>query len=975
MPRPAPASNKPAARRSGPEGNLSRYREIRDFTKTPEPGGEIAAEPAGQLRFVVQKHAARRLHYDFRLEFGGVFKSWAVARGPSLDPHEKRLAIHVEDHPIEYGDFEGIIPKGEYGGGTVMIWDRGYWRPEGDPAKGYEKGHLAFELDGEKLKGRWHLIRTKGRPGEKKEQWLLFKSDDEYAEPASQGNILEEAPDSVASRRSLEEIGAEKAAVWSSRGGLVQGSLSPGGGRPPHSVSLPPARLGELATQSDRIRKRMRIGREDARNTFSAGERAAAPSPSPLRTRLRVRELRDASSPRRACRERAGVRGDLTLVDPSKLKGAKKAAFPPLIEPCLALLVEKPPDGDNWLHEIKFDGYRLIGIVQDGRVRLLTRRGLDWTNRFPGIEEALEQLPAKSAIVDSEAVVEDENGVSSFSALQDALSERRAAANAVLFAFDLLYLDGYSLRDVTLDNRKDALATLLSAIRHPSLRYSEHVIGNGQAMIDNACRLGLEGIVSKRRDSPYRAGRHGEWTKAKCTNREEFVIGGYAPSTAARNAIGSLALGYYENGKLIHIGRTGTGFTHKSAQSLYKALQDLRIEKSPFANALTSEERRGLVFVKPELVAEVEFRGWTAGRHIRQAAFKGLREDKPAEEVQLEMPRETPAGPAEKPRKAAAKREPVAPVRTKSGAIEFAGVKLTHPERVLWQGQGLTKLGLAEYYAEIADLILPYIVKRPLALVRCPNGSEGECFFQKHSFAGLTDAVEIARLPEKDGEEEAIVIHDLKGLINLVQANVLEIHPWGARIEDVEHPDMLIFDLDPGEGVEWISVIEGAREIRERLREFGIESYVKTTGGKGLHVVSPVEPGVDWDELKNFAHGIALAMEADSPSKYISTMAKKARGGKIFVDYLRNARGATAVAAYSTRARPGAPVSTPVSWDELGPELTASRFSVTNIGRWLSALKSDPWEGFFSSPQPIAAAIGTAKTAAKRGRAKGKSPR
>ncbi len=570
--------------------------------------------------------------------------------------------------------------------------------------------------------------------------------------------------------------------------------------------------------------------------------------------------------------------------------------------------------------------------------------------------------------------MEDENGVSSFSALQDALSERRAAANAVLYAFDLLYLDGYSLRDATLDVRKDALAKLLSAQRQPSLRYSEHVIGNGRAMLENACRLGLEGIVSKRRNSPYRSGRHGEWTKAKCTNREEFVVGGYAPSAAARNSVGSLALGYYENGKLIHVGRTGTGFTHKSAQSLYRALQDLKIEKSPFANALTSGERRGLVFTKPELVAEVEFRGWTADRHIRQAAFKGLREDKPAEEVQLEMPRDVNARTAEKPRKTVpGKREPAAPVRPQSGAMEFAGVKLTHPERVLWEGQGLTKLGLAEYYAEIADRILPYITGRPLALVRCPNGSEGECFFQKHSFAGLTDAVEIAHVPENGGEAEAIVIHDLRGLINLVQANVLEIHPWGARIEDVEHPDMLIFDLDPGEGVEWTGVIEGAREIRERLRESGIESYVKTTGGKGLHVVSPLEPCVDWAGLKNFAHGIALAMEADSPSKYISTMAKKARGGKIFVDYLCNARGATAVAAYSTRARPGAPVSTPVRWDELGPELTASRFNVGNIGRRLPALKSDPWEGFFASPQPIAAAIG--KTAAKRGRAKGKSPR
>jgi bifunctional non-homologous end joining protein LigD len=470
--------------------------------------------------------------------------------------------------------------------------------------------------------------------------------------------------------------------------------------------------------------------------------------------------------------------------------------------------------------------------------------------------------------------------------------------------------------------------------------------------------LGLEGIVSKRRNAPYRSGRHGEWLKAKCTNREEFVIGGYAPSTAARNAIGSLALGYYSGGKLVYVGRTGTGFTQKSAQSLYKALQEQRADKSPFTNALTSEERRGLVFVKPQLVAEVEFRSWTADRHLRQSAFKGLREDKPAEEVQLEMPRETTDGSGGKPRKTLApNREPGAPVSAKGGAMEFAGVKLTHPERVLWEGQGLTKLGLAEYYAEVAGLILPHIVNRPLALLRCPNGSAGECFFQKHAFAGLTDAVEIARLPDKEGDAEAIVIHDLAGLINLVQANVLEIHPWGARIEDVEHPDTMIFDLDPGEGTAWSEVIDAAHEVRQRLRDLGIESYVKTSGGKGLHVVSSLKPEAGWDELKSFAHGIAAAMEADSPSKYVSTMAKKARGGKIFVDYLRNGRGATAVAAYSTRARPGAPISTPVRWEELGPELTASRFGVANIGRRLAALKSDPWEGFFASPQHIAAAM------------------
>jgi len=875
---------------------------MRDFSKTPEPAG------GPDLRFVIQKHAARRLHYDLRLELDGVYKSWAVTKGPSVDPHIKRLAVHVEDHPIDYGDFEGIIPEGEYGGGAVMIWDRGFWRPEGDPAKGYAKGHLAFELDGEKLHGRWHLVRTKPRPGDKKEQWLFFKSEDEFARPDAQEDILETAPDSVATRRTIDEIAGEQSAVWSSAGGLVRGDLSPAEDSSPNG------------------------------------------SQKPARSREERRKVRDDPS-----------------VNPSSIKGAKKADFPRFVEPCLALLSEKPPEGDGWLHEIKFDGYRLMASLDGKGIRLLTRSGLDWTERFSAIAESLEDFPVKSALIDGEAVVEDKNGVSSFSALQEALSERKTASAAVFFAFDLLYLEGYDLREAALDDRKTVLAKLLNSDTHPSLRYSDHVVGSGQSMLEHACRLGLEGIVSKRRNAPYRSGRYGEWAKSKCTNREEFVVGGYAPSTATRNAIGSLALGTYDAGKFIHVGRAGTGFTQRSALSLYKELQPLRIPRSPFANALSSEERRGLVFVEPKLVAEVEFRGWTHDKRLRQAAFKGLREDKPASEVYLEMPRQEADV---RPRKrAGASMRP-----SKGGDIEFAGIRLTHPDRMLWEGQGLTKLGLAEYYAEVADYILPYITGRPLALVRCPNGHSGDCFYQKHSFAGLTDAVEIARVEEKDGKaEEAIVIRDLRGLINLVQANVLEIHPWGARIDDVDHPDTLIFDLDPGEGLVWADVIQGALDVRRRLQDLGIESYVKTSGGKGLHVVSPLEPSADWDELKTFAHSIALAMERDEPSKYLSTMAKKARGGKIFVDYLRNGRGATAVAAYSTRARPGAPISTPVRWDELGPELTPARFTVENIGRRLGALKSDPWEGFFSRPQNIEEAIAASRsspTAGRRARSK-----
>jgi len=909
-----PASNATESRseQASAKGDLGPYRSMRDFSVTPEPSGEKASAGGEKLRFVIQKHAASHLHYDLRLELDGVFKSWAVAKGPSLDPHQKRLAIHVEDHPLDYGDFEGIIPKGEYGGGTVMIWDRGFWAPVGDAGKGYKKGHLAFDLDGEKLHGRWHLIRTKAKPGEKKQQWLLFKSEDEFSKAAGEEDILLKAPDSAATGRRMDEIAEEKSAVWSSRGGLVTGELT-------------------------------------------------VPEPEKTSSKRRSKTV-SLSRPEKSVIERGGV------VSPNKIKGAKRSDDLAFIPPCLALLADTPPAGDDWLHEIKFDGYRLICVIEDGEASLFTRSGLDWSHRFPSIALALQDFPASNAIVDGEAVVEDDNGVSSFSALQAALADGRPAKEASLYAFDLLHIEGYDLRGAALEDRKSALEALLKPIANQALSYSGHIVANGDAMKEHACRLGLEGVISKRRNAPYLSGRHGEWIKTKCTNRSEFVVGGYTPSTATRGAIGSLALGYYQGGDLIHVGRTGTGFTQKLARSLYRRLQGLREPKPPFANALTAEERRGLVFVKPELVAEVEFPGWTHDRHLRHAAFKGLREDKPAAEVHLEEAKSV----SDKNKEAASDKDiEASPMKKggKSGSIEFEGVTLTHPDRVLWEAQGLTKLGLAEYYAGIADYILPHLTGRPLALVRCPSGSEGECFFQKHAFNGLTDAVEVAQVPEKEGMDETLIIHDLRGLISLVQANVLEIHPWGAMLEDVERPDRLIFDLDPGQGVGWDGIVEGALEVKERLDEAGVESFVKLTGGKGVHVMAVLKPELGWDELKDFTHRIALAMEADSPAKYISTMTKKARSGKIFVDYLRNGRGATAVAAYSTRARPNAPVSAPIRWNELGPGMTPNRFNISNLPRRLSSLKSDPWEGFFSSPQTINKAALQANKKPSRARA------
>jgi bifunctional non-homologous end joining protein LigD len=839
---------------------LAPYRAKRDFTKTAEPKG--AATKASGFSFVVQKHAARRLHYDFRLELDGVLKSWAVAKGPSLVPGEKRLAVHVEDHPLAYGDFEGTIPKGQYGGGTVLLWDRGRWEPEGDPHKGYAKGHLVFRLHGEKLHGAWHLVRMRRKPTERQESWLLIKSEDEDARDADAPDLLDEAPLSVKTGRTLDEIAADA-----------------------------PPKTGKAAKK-------------------------AAP----------------AKGSKGGSKERPKARA--TRHDP----------MPTEIKPCLATLVDHVPEGERWLHEIKWDGYRLIAFIENGKVRLATRNGLNWTARFPAIAKALAALPVSSAILDGEAVIEDENGVSSFSHLQQALSltSKGIADKAVFYAFDCLYLDGEDLRTLPLEQRKARLASLLAGTKG-ALRISEHLEADGPAMVRNACRLGLEGVISKRRDRPYRSGRNEDWVKTKCTERQEFVIAGYVPSTATRKAIGSLVLGYYEGGELVHAGRTGTGFTADLARDLFAKLQPLRIKAPPFKASLTAEQRRDAVWVKPELLGEVEFRGWTADRSLRHAAFKGLREDKSAAEVvrEKEVVRDKKTAPAKRR------------TGSRSGNPELAGVRLTHPDRVLFEDEGLTKQGLAEFYAEIADWLLPHVAGRPLALVRCPSGAQKGCFFQKHSWAGLSEHVRREMIRDEDGEEEVLFVSDLAGVIALVQASVLEIHPWGSTIADIEHPDRVIFDFDPSEDVPWGHVIEGARELRERLRTMGLESFPKTTGGKGLHVVVPLAPQADWNTVKTFSKTVAEAMEKDHPGRYLTKATKAERKGRIFIDYLRNGRGATAVAAYSTRARPGAPVSTPLSWDELAENLRSSHFKVANLPARLDALKKDPWADLFKIRQTL----------------------
>jgi bifunctional non-homologous end joining protein LigD len=881
---------------------LATYNEKRNFGITSEPRGRKAKE--GGFSFVVQKHAATRLHYDFRLELDGVLKSWAITRGPSLVPGEKRLAVQTEDHPLDYGDFEGNIPKGQYGGGAVLVWDRGTWQPEADPHKGLAKGHLDFALDGTKLKGRWHLVRLKPRPREKNENWLLIKSDDDAARHAGDPDILEEAPKSAKTGRSIEEVAADAGSdVWQSNRGDSDAS-----------------KKKKALSPRERAKMPLEAKAPAAKTKPVAAEKKAAPA-----NKSKAAPLKKKAQP----------------LDLSLPKGARKSKLPGFVEPYLASLSERPPGGAGWLHEIKFDGYRLQAEIDRGRVMLRTRRGLDWTEKFRGIANELATLPIDTALIDGEALVEDAAGISDFSGLQAALSEGRADA-IVFYAFDLLYIDGYDLRGVPLKERKRVLADLLaSQDTKGRIRYSSDFDVGGDRLLQHVCRLGAEGIVSKRADEPYRSGRAKGWLKAKCADRQEFVVAGYVPSTTSPKAIGSLIAAYYKDGKLMHAGRVGTGYSMKVAQQLFKLLDPERVPKPPFPDPLPAEARRDARFVEPKRVIEVAFRGWTAGGQIRQAAYKGLREDKPPHEVV---------------------RESTARVSNPQPARAMPAIHLTHPDRVLWPEAGITKQGLADYYASVWDWIEPHIVKRPLSLVRCPTGISDACFFQKHEWKGMVRAIELIRDP-KDGEK-LVSVSSLEGLLALVQASALEIHPWGSTGDDLEHPDRLIFDLDPGDGVAFADMIAGANEIRERLHAMKLESFAKTSGGKGLHVVVPLRPSAGWDEAKDFCRIVAESMERDSPQRYTSTVTKRERKGKIYVDYLRNGRGATAIAPYSSRARAEAGVATPLAWEELSSLTAADLYTLGNIENRMAQLGSDPWAEIGRIKQMLPKAKATASRSA-----------
>ncbi|PYE37777.1 ATP-dependent DNA ligase LigD phosphoesterase module /ATP-dependent DNA ligase LigD polymerase module [Rhizobium sp. PP-F2F-G38] len=843
--------------------SLDTYNAKRRFDATPEPKGEAAKAAkrkaaTDSASFVIQKHDATRLHYDFRVEMDGVLKSWAVTKGPSLNPEDKRLAVHVEDHPLSYRDFEGVIPKGQYGGGTVIVWDRGTWTPIGDLAKAYAKGHLEFTLDGEKLQGRWHLVRMHGKPGETRENWLLIKGDDEAARDDS-FDILKERPESVKSGRDLKDVAKNPGDTWNSKSTSKASNAKRG----------KPAKV----------------------TTAAEGQAHAWP------------------------------------------KGARKAVLPGFVEPALATLKPKAPSGDRWVHEIKFDGYRLQARIEKGKVRLLTRSGLDWTERFGDqVAAAFTGLPVETALIDGEIVVHKDNGASDFSALQEDLSLGRSD-RFIYYAFDILHLDGHDLTKATLIDRKNLLQKLILA-DSPTVRFSEHFEDNGDLVLTHACRLSLEGVVSKERSGLYVSGRKGSWVKSKCSERQEFVIGGYAPSSTSDHAIGALALGVYEDGALRHVGRVGTGFSHATADMLFEALSAIERSDSPFRDKLTADARRGLHYVEPTLVAEVEFRAWSADGNLRHASFRGLREDKPASEVRQESPA------AEKGRT--------------SPALPKAAITLTHPDRVYWPKEGVTKQGLAEYYAQVWSFMAPYVVDRPLSLLRCPDGIDGkQRFFQKHAWRGINKAIDQIKDPKDKTGEPSLRITDFDGLIALVQSAALEIHPWGTTTRNWEKPDMITMDLDPGEDVSWAEIIEAALLLKGEIEAKGLAAFVKTSGGKGLHVVVPLKPSAGWPAVKAFAKALATDAAKKDPDRYLAVATKAKRRGRIFIDYLRNGRGATAVAPYSTRARPGAAVSAPLAWSELSEAIGPDYFTVNNMPARLASLKTDPWDGFFAAAKVL----------------------
>jgi bifunctional non-homologous end joining protein LigD len=865
---------------------LSKYKAKRDFTLTKEPSGREAIKPSNRPRFVIQKHDATRLHYDLRLELDGVFKSWAVTRGPSLDPHDKRLAVEVEDHPLEYGDFEGTIPRGQYGGGTVMLWDRGYWEPEGkkSPEQALAKGDFKFTLDGERLHGSFVLVRmANDRERAKRNNWLLIKHRDEFSIETNGAAILDENDTSVASGRTMAAIAAGK-------------------GRKPKPFMLHGGKV-----EADAV--------WDSRKGLAAEER------------------------------KAGARGT------KKSTAADSVELPDFIAPQLCETLARPPSAKGWIHEIKFDGYRIQMRVLDGEVSLKTRKGLDWTAKYPAIAQAAHNLP--DAIVDGEICALDENGAPDFAALQAALSEGKTDA-LVYFAFDFLFDGGEDLRGLPLSERKARLQRFLAdAGEGDSLRFVEHFETGGQAILRSACRLSLEGIVSKRADARYVSGRTKTWAKSKCRAGHEVVVGGYATTNGKFR---SLLVGVHRGDHFVHVGRVGTGYGAAKVKDLLPKLKAAESSKSPFTGIGAPKKEPGVIWLKPELVAEIEFAGWTSDGLVRQAAFKALREDKPAGEVQAEKP--APPTNTELP-------EPAAPTSSQTARrgckANVMGVLISNPDKPLWpdanDGRPVTKEELARYYEAVGSWLIEHIRGRPCSIIRAPDGIGDEQFFQRHAMAGTSNLLELV---EVFGDKKPYLqIDRVEGLAAVAQIGALELHPWNCKPRQPEMPGRLVFDLDPGPDVAFSVVVEAAKEMRDRLDDLGLISFCKTTGGKGLHVVTPLAVAkrskLTWPEAKGFAHDLCLQIARENPELYLIKMAKNQRRGRIFLDYLRNDRMATAVAPLSPRARPGATVSMPLTWTQVKADLDPKRFTLRTVPGLLA--KSTAWTDYGDCHRPLETAI------------------
>jgi bifunctional non-homologous end joining protein LigD len=892
---------------------LERYRSMRDFHITAEPSGGSgkSKQQTKQLPFCIQKHAASHLHYDFRLGWNGVLKSWAVAKGPSYYTGDKRLAVQVEDHPIEYGGFEGIIPAGQYGGGTVMLWDQGTWEPQAeheDVDKGLRDGSLKFVMHGKKIKGRWTLVRMGGKAAnERKPNWLLIKEHDDFERGEDDPCVTVEEPDSVVTGRTMDQIAHNEDHVWNSKDTTKGKSWYRQVGRNEKSAEK---KVEDKADEPEFVKKRSM--------SVSAFEKSLSKLP--------------------------------------------KEHQPDFIPPQLALQAISPPAGEGWLHELKLDGYRMQARKDGSGVQMLTRKGLDWTDRVRAVAGEVAKLAVDKVTLDGEVVVLAENGTTNFADLQASFQE--GAKNLLTyFCFDLLHVDGHNVRELPLKQRKEMLSNVLDGSDGEHLRMSEHLETNGEQLFHKACELHAEGIISKKATGRYSSGRSSDWLKLKCLHEQEFVVGGFTLPSNGILGVGALLLGYYRDGKLIYAGRTGTGFTHKTHKIIRKKLDELIETNTPFAK-LPGDARRGAKWVRPELVVQVRFATWTADDLVRQAAFLGLREDKSASEVVREeataAPR--PKGSKEKAVEADTSQKANAAhvvkggvAAKKSGTTEHAPVRLTHPSKVLDETSSLTKQMLADYYWAVAGEMLPHIADRPLSLVRCPEGSGKPCFFQKHVNAMLPPGIGSVDITDKHGKVEPyITLSNAEALTGLAQMGVLEVHPWGSRNEDLERPDRLIFDLDPDEALAWNVLTGAAAEVRKRLKAIGLESFLKTTGGKGLHIVVPIVPKLNWPAAKEFAHEFVNVMEKENPSLYLTKMTKSARKGKIYLDYLRNERGATSVAPFSPRARAGVPVSLPLKWSDLKlPERPV--FRVAEFGEWKGRLKTDPWKSMGGMKQRITA--------------------